>query len=109
MRMAYEAKPEFENGAGAIQGGIITAMLDNAMSIALLRQTSFAYAIPTLELKTSYFRAARVGGALFGEGRVAHQGRSIAFLEGTLTNAEGEVLATASATVRLTPLTRGQP
>lgn len=104
MRMEYEAKPEFENGAGAVQGGIITAMLDNAMSIALLRQTNFGYGIPTLELKTSYFRAARSGDALFGEGRVMHQGRSIAFLEGKLTDTEGRVVATASATVKLTPL-----
>ena len=104
MRMEYEAKPIFENGAGAIQGGIITAMLDNAMSIALLRQTNFAYGIPTLELKTSYLRAARSGDALFGEGWVAHQGKSIAFLEGRLRDAEGRVVATASATVKLTPL-----
>jgi acyl-coenzyme A thioesterase PaaI-like protein len=32
-----------------------------------------------------------------------HQGRSIAFLEGKLTDSEGRVVAAASATVKLTP------
>lgn len=32
----YEAKPEFCNLVGTVQGGILTAMLDNAMSYAAL-------------------------------------------------------------------------
>lgn len=106
--MDYVAKPEFENGAGVIQGGIITAMLDNAMSMALLKKTAYAFSIPTLELKTSYFRPA-VPGPLTGEGWIVHLGKSTAFLEGKLTDGEGKLLASASATVRLMPRSGAPP
>ena len=55
---------------------------------------------PTVELKINFIRAAKVG-PLFGEGRVVHKGKSIAFLEGELRNSEGQLIATATATVQI--------
>jgi uncharacterized protein (TIGR00369 family) len=102
VRVEFEARPEFLNPVGTVQGGILTAMLDDTMGPAaasLLGGDAFAQ---TLELKTSFIRGARVG-PLYGEGRVVHRGREILFLEGSLRDTEGRLVATATATARVIP------
>jgi acyl-coenzyme A thioesterase PaaI-like protein len=49
--------------------------------------------------KHPFFMA--VSGELIGDGRVVHRGGSIAFLEGTLSNDAGEMVATATSTARI--------
>jgi len=61
---------------------------------------------PTLELKTSFHRPARAG-KLYGDARVVHRDRDVIFLEGRLTGADGELIATASATARIVPFPKG--
>jgi acyl-coenzyme A thioesterase PaaI-like protein len=57
----------------------------------------------TLELKTSFYRPARPG-PIIGFGRVAHRGRELVFLEGTLSDGEGKSLAAATSTARVIEL-----
>lgn len=101
-RCSFEAKPEFCNPRGAIQGGIVAAMLDTAMSIAGVGKSNLELAVPTLEMKTTYLRPA-LPGTLYCEGRVVRMGRNIAFFEGTLSDADGKQLATATSTAFLIP------
>ncbi len=54
----------------------------------------------TLELKVSFLRPATPG-RITGTGRVVHRGGSIAFLAGELRDETRDVLATATATVRI--------
>jgi len=100
VRVRYTAKPEFGNPQGAIQGGFLAAMLDDAMGPALFTTLGSEDFAPTIEMKVSFLRPARPG-ALIAEGRVVHQTRSLAFLEGTLANEDGELVATATATARI--------
>ncbi len=93
----YDGKSEFCNLIGTIQGGILTAMLDNAMSFAALAKLGEDFRVPSLEVKTSYIAAARPG-RLVGEGKVVRAGRSIVFLEGRLFDEEGTLIATGSGT-----------
>ena len=61
IRVRFEAKPDFLNPAGTVQGGILSAMLDDTMgpaAVALLGGNRFTQ---TLELKTSFYRPARPG------------------------------------------------
>jgi uncharacterized protein (TIGR00369 family) len=88
IRVSFEAKPDFLNPAGTVQGGILSAMLDDTQ---------------TLELKTSFYRPARPG-PIVGFGRVAHRGRDLLFLEGTLSDGEGKSLAAATSTARIIEL-----
>ena len=102
VRVEFDAKPEFLNPVGTIQGGILTAMLDDTVgpaAAALLGGDAFAQ---TLELKASFIHGARVG-PLYGEGRVVHRGREIIFVEGSLRDPEGRLVATATATLRVIP------
>lgn len=99
--VAYEAKPAFANAMGKVQGGIIAAMLDDAMGPALIATLPPGQAAPTLEMKVSFLEPVPIDGRLFGHGRVLKAGRTIAFLASDLRDEEGRVLATATATARL--------
>ena len=99
VRGYFLARPEFANPMGNVQGGFISAMLDDAMAVAGLLKSNFTQVMPTLEMKTSFLAPAKVG-RLCGEGRVLKLGKSVAFLEGRLTSLDGVVIAVASATAR---------
>ena len=57
---------------------------------------------PTAEMKTSFFRPA-MPGVLKGVGRVVRWGRTLAFTEGEIYDAEGRLLAKATGTAVPTP------
>jgi uncharacterized protein (TIGR00369 family) len=100
LRAQFEAKPEFLNPQGNVQGGFLAAMLDDTLGPALVATLRADQHAPTLELKVSFLRPARAG-ALIGEGRVVSKGSSIAFLSGELRDPGGELIATATATARI--------
>jgi uncharacterized protein (TIGR00369 family) len=100
LTMQFEAKPEFVNPMGNIQGGFLAAMLDCTMSPALASTLTSEQTCPTLELKISFLRPAREG-QITGTGRVVHKTSSVAFLEGELRDPENQVVATATATARI--------
>jgi uncharacterized protein (TIGR00369 family) len=106
VTIAALGRDEFRNPMGAIQGGFLCAMLDDAMALAALFASDFQSVVPTLEMKVSFYARAEPG-PIKGLGRVAKLGKTIAFLEGELYSPDGEVLAKASATARLAPLPKG--
>ena len=102
VTMTFEVKAEFCTGLGVVQGGLLSAMLDEVMAAAALAHSGMTQVAPTLEMKTCYLSAARQG-TLAGEGRVIKMGRSIAFLEGSLRDAAGTLVVTATATCAMRP------
>ncbi len=100
IRVQFEATDEFTNPIGNVQGGILAAMLDDTMGPALATTFGAHEFAPTLELKVSFVRPGKPG-PIFGTGWVVHRGGSVAFLQGELHDAAGELLATGSATARL--------
>jgi uncharacterized protein (TIGR00369 family) len=100
VRVQYTARPEFGNPHGAIQGGFLAAMLDDAMGPALFTTLPADQFAPTIEMKVNFVRPARPG-LIIAEGYLVHKTSSIAFLDGKLTTADGELIATATATARI--------
>ncbi|MDK1022143.1 MAG: PaaI family thioesterase [Candidatus Hydrogenedentes bacterium] len=100
IRAQFEAKREFLSGVGNVQGGILTAMLDDVMGSALVCTLPPGHLLPVVELKTSFMRPAKLG-PIFATGRVVFKAKSIAFVEGTLRDEAGKLIATASATMRI--------
>ena len=100
VRVKYTARPEFGNPQGAIQGGFLAAMLDDAMGPALFTLLGSDQFAPTIEMKVNFLRPARPG-PIIAEGRVVHRTRALAFLEGTLATEDGELIATGTATARI--------
>jgi len=97
---SFEASAAFLNPFGMIQGGFLAAMLDDTMGPALVATLEPGEFAPTLELKVNFLRPARPG-RLIGTGRVVHRGGTVAFLAGDLSDAGGNLLATATATARI--------
>jgi uncharacterized protein (TIGR00369 family) len=100
IEVAFVATEAFTNPMGNVQGGFLTAMLDDTLGPALVATLEPEQFAVTLELKVSFLRATRPG-RLTGRGRVVHRGGTIAFLEGSLADAEGAIVATATATARI--------
>jgi acyl-CoA thioesterase len=93
-----EVRPDMLNGAGWMQGGIYTALADEAMALALFTALDESDMIATISVTTSFFRGVREG-RIIAEGRVTRIGRQVAFAEGCVKaeGGEGRVLSTTSA------------
>ncbi len=102
VRAEFEAQRRFCHTDGTIvQGGFVTAWLDFAMAHAAFLKAGLDVGVASLELKVSFLQ--RVGpGRVIAEGRVQRLGRRVAFLEASLTDPAGTLLATASSTAMLT-------
>lgn len=100
ITVRFDARREFTNPVGTVQGGILAAMLDDTMGPALVATLPPGQFAPTLEMKISFLAPARVG-PLWGHGRVVQGGRTNAFVEADLVDADDRVVARASATVRI--------
>jgi uncharacterized protein (TIGR00369 family) len=70
----FEAKPEFLNPAGNVQGGFLAAMLDDTMGTALSATLDLGQFAPTVNLNVQFHRPAGLG-PLKGLGRVLMRGR----------------------------------
>jgi uncharacterized protein (TIGR00369 family) len=100
IRVGFDGKPEFCNPAGFIQGGILSAMLDDTMGPAVFIMTEGRLYTATITMTVNFLAPAKVG-PIVGEGRVTQLGKTVAFVEGRLTSDRGAVLATATASARL--------
>lgn len=95
--VTFEPTDAFVNTHGHVQGGIVAAMLDATMGPALrvvLQEEQWA---PTTDLAVR-FMAPALPGTLTGHGRVVRQGATVAFTSAELFDADGTLLATATAT-----------
>lgn len=103
VEMAFNADDRLCNKWGGIQGGNVAAMLDDAMAFAIGLNLDWGQISPTLELKVSMLAPARPG-RLYAIGKVVRRGRSVGFVEGSLYDADGQLLATGSSTANFVTL-----
>ena len=100
-RFRFEIVPAFCHSQGRIcQGGFLTGMVDTAMAHAAMAKGSFANAVPTLELKISFFEAAGPG-FVIAEGRVLRWGGSVGFLDGDIKDDKGRMVVHATSTIKI--------
>lgn len=92
VRMAFSPTDALINPRGTIQGGIVTAMLDDCAAYAGIVALGEPGFIASLEVKTSFFAPAYPG-TLHAEGRCLKMGRSSCFLEADLMDQDGKLLA----------------
>ena len=103
VEVAFDARAELlANPMKQVQGGYLCAMLDECMSVACMVASKMTAVAPTAEMKTSFFRPA-MPGELKGIGRVVRWGRTLAFTEGELFDADGRLVAKATGTAVPTP------
>lgn len=100
LKVGFDGKAEFCNPAGFIQGGILSAMLDDTMGPAVFVTSDGRFYTTTISLTVNFIAPARPG-PLVAEAQVIQIGKTVAFMEGKLIADDGTVLATASTTARL--------
>jgi uncharacterized protein (TIGR00369 family) len=94
------AERTFANPAGFVQGGILSAMLDDTMGPAVLVMTEGKLFTSTITMTVNFLSPANPG-KLIGEATVTQLGKTVAFVEGRLMAEDGTLLATASTSARL--------
>jgi uncharacterized protein (TIGR00369 family) len=106
VRLRVTVQDALRNAAGApVHGGVYAALVDMAVGGALgtLQEASAGGVDQTsLDLNVSFLAAAR-GGTLRAEGRILKRGRTIAFGEARITDAEGRLVAIGRATYMILP------
>jgi len=104
----YPVLEEHYNAIRVVHGGVIAALLDTVMGVAVaFRVRPLGCFNTAATLTVSFFQPVREGEVL-AEGRVLRLGKRIAFTEATATLA-GVPVAHATATFAVIPLKPGQP
>jgi uncharacterized protein (TIGR00369 family) len=100
VRIGFDGKRDFCNPAGFVQGGILSAMLDDTMGPAVFVMTEGRLYTATISMTVNFLAPAKPG-PIVGEATVTQLGKTIAFVSGQLMAADGTVLATATTSARL--------
>lgn len=92
------------NPTGVVQGGMLAAFADTAMTAATITNVRGRKVYSAnMEMKTSFVRAAPVGETYTCTARVIGGGSRVAFTEAEIVDSRGRLVAKASSTYLLTP------
>lgn len=103
IELAFAPTEDFTNPAGNVLGAFVAAMLYDTVGPALLATLEPDRFQSTLALNVNFLRPVRPG-RVVGKGRVLHRDGDIAFLEASLLDSQGTLIATATATARVIAL-----
>jgi uncharacterized protein (TIGR00369 family) len=95
--LRYTAAPEHLNSFAVTHGGACMTLLDVTMAVAA-RSVQKDMGVVTIEMKTSFMQPAR--GPLVAKGRLMHRSATLAFIEGTIYDAEGRACSHATGTFK---------
>ncbi|MBI1328853.1 MAG: hotdog fold thioesterase [Alphaproteobacteria bacterium] len=99
-KVAYNLGEPHFNRFGALHGGSIACAMDDVLAIAAGLVLEWGQIAPTLEMKVSYLNQGGPG-RHYAEARVLKRGRTVNFLEATLSREDGKPIATATATIMI--------
>ena len=100
--LRFRAQPEFLNRHGTVQGGILCAMLDSSTALALYAVLPAAETGLTANLNVSFLKPAKVG-VFTATSRLVTRDERNAETVGELRDADGVLVATATARLRIVP------
>ena len=97
----FAPRPEHLNSFDVTHGGAVMTFLDVIMATAA-RSVDPVMGVVTIEMKTTFMRPAKVpaGQPLVGKGQLQHRTRSMAFTEGRVFDAQGQLCAHATGTFK---------
>lgn len=98
-------RPDMHNGVGWLQGGILVAIADEAMALALYPLLEKHEGIATIAESTSFIKGTR-DGAIVAEARVVRKGRRVAFMDAEVWGDEEKktLLSRTSASFAITAM-----
>jgi uncharacterized protein (TIGR00369 family) len=95
LRMSFATRSEYANPMGAVNGGIVSAMLDDTMGPLILAQTGGTKVQASVDLHTTFFKPVPIGPRAMVEARIDRIARAVAYTNAVLIDDKGEVLARA--------------
>lgn len=99
VRMPYRA--DLTNSGGTFHGGALATLLDVTLCSAARPSDADGFMVITLDLSVHFIASSDRD--VVAEGRCLRRGRSVAFGQGEVRSLDGELLATATATLKLVP------
>jgi uncharacterized protein (TIGR00369 family) len=100
--LTMELLPHHFNPQGIVHGGIITAIADTSIGLALRSKLRPGLTHRTAQLNV-HFLAKGEGNRLQGRGRAMHMGQRMGYGEADVLDGEGRLLARATATFIVLP------
>lgn len=100
-RAVFEGVPDERllNPIATVHGGYVATLLDSAMACAVHSTIKAGQAYTTVEIKIAFIRPlTEETGPVRATGKLINAGRRLGVAEGTLTDAEGRILAHGSTT-----------
>lgn len=102
-RLSLPYRPEFNQPAGMVHGGVIASVIDTVVVLPLLSGLdSPPRKLLTIDLHVHYFDAA-IEEDLVAEGWVKRRGRSTAFVGAEVSTASGKLVAEGNMAYRIVP------
>jgi uncharacterized protein (TIGR00369 family) len=101
-RVVFTCRPDESvyNPIGAVHGGLVCTLLDSVLGCALHSTLPQGKGYTSVEIKVNYLKAVRLSsGMLTATGTVVKSGSRVGFTEGSVTDAHGALVATASSTL----------
>ncbi|MCU0630369.1 MAG: PaaI family thioesterase [Methanoregulaceae archaeon] len=102
--LRMKVRDDMLNGEGYLQGGMFTALADEAMVLSIYSLLEEEQVIATISESTSFMRGAGPGMVIVAEGRIIKIGRRVVFSEADV-RLEGlpDVIARSSASFAISP------
>jgi acyl-CoA thioesterase len=100
--LRMDLRPHHFNPQGIVHGGIITAIADTSIGLALRSRLKAGFTHRTAQLNV-HFLAKGEGNVLVGRGRALHLGQRMGYGEAEVEDGSGQVLARASGTFIVLP------
>jgi uncharacterized protein (TIGR00369 family) len=93
------------NPIGTVHGGLVCTLLDSVAGCAVHTTLPKGQAYTSLEIKVNYLRPVLAStGILTAVGIVTKPGRRAAFVDATVSDEQGRLVATASSTLLVFPI-----
>lgn len=96
-------RPDMHNGVGWLQGGLLVALADETMVLAIYPSLESNEGMATISESTNFIRGTQ-DGIIVAEGRVIRKGRRVAFAEAEVRkdDAEKTLLSRTTASFAIT-------
>jgi uncharacterized protein (TIGR00369 family) len=98
--LRFDGSTRFSNRFGTIQGGMLAAMLDSSLAIAVMATLAPGQSAVTVEMSTRFFRAAQPG-TLEARASVLQGGKTLVHAQSDLYDATGTRVAHATGSLRI--------
>ena len=105
ISVRFLGKPQFLNPGGVVQGGILTAMVDDTMGPAVLLASGAKKLCQTIDLHAHFLRPVAPG-LILSRANVVRMGQKIAFMEARLYDNENRLCLTATSSANLADVPR---